>query len=196
MLFLAERVDRDDLGRAPRLRRFFAPPRRACAAAAGSGLRLGAARTSPARADAAGGAALFGSAGCSLTRGSSLKPNGTDGSVKPVIASNGTVSRSGLREKLRLTSKASWVTARSQNSCCRMIDISSGKRLLIAGGTTTPGRLGLEGDVEMMIAGKAGARRVGQHLAHDGAQRVLDEKVVADEVGRHEGGSRREVHGI
>src|SRR5271165_4511749 len=74
----------------------------------------------------------------SATRGSSLKPNGTDGSVKPVIESKGTVSRSGLREKLRLTSNPSWVTTRSQNSCCRMIDISSGKRCLTAGGTTTP----------------------------------------------------------
>ena len=62
-----------------------------------------------------------------------------DGSVKPVIESNGTVSRSGLREKLRLTSKASSLTTRSQNSCWRMIDISSGKRLLTAAGTTTPG---------------------------------------------------------
>ncbi len=41
----------------------------------------------------------------SAMRGSSLKPNGTEGSLKPVMASNGTVSRSGLREKLRLTSK-------------------------------------------------------------------------------------------
>src|SRR5271168_5551550 len=73
------------------------------------------------------------------TRGSSLKPNGTDGSEKPVIESNGTTNRSGLREKWRLTSKASWVTTRSQNSCCRMIDISSGKRVLTAAGATTPG---------------------------------------------------------
>src|SRR5271163_331462 len=72
-------------------------------------------------------------------RGSSLKPNGTDGSVKPVIESNGTTNRSALREKLRFTSNASWVTTRSQNSCWRMIDISSGKRLLTADGTTTPG---------------------------------------------------------
>ena len=75
----------------------------------------------------------------SETRGSSLNPNGTDGSVKPVIESNGTVNRSGLREKLRLTSNASSVTTRSQNSCWRMIDISSGKRCLTAGGATTPG---------------------------------------------------------
>src|SRR5271169_6085056 len=78
-------------------------------------------------------------AASSVARGSSLKPNGTDGSVKPVIESKGTINRSGLREKLRFTSNASWVTTRSQNSCWRMIDISSGKRLLTADGTTTPG---------------------------------------------------------
>ena len=81
----------------------------------------------------------FGRGASSLIRGSSLNPNGTDGSEKPVIASNGTVRRSGLREKLRLTSKASCVTTRSQNSCCRMIDISSGNRPFTAAGTTTPG---------------------------------------------------------
>ena len=63
-----------------------------------------------------GAAAAPGSAGVALaslaTRGSSLKPNGTDGSLKPVIESKGTVSRSGLREKLRLTSNASWVDRR------------------------------------------------------------------------------------
>ena len=85
--------------------------------------------------ESAGGASLA----VSGTRGSSLNPKGTEGSVNPVIESNGTINRSGLREKLRLTSNASWVTARSQNSCCRMIDISSGKRCLTAGGTTTPG---------------------------------------------------------
>ena len=68
-----------------------------------------------------------------------LEPERDEGSVKPVIESNGTTNRSGLREKFRLTSKASWVTARSQNSCWRMIDISSGKRCLTAGGATTPG---------------------------------------------------------
>ena len=46
-------------------------------------------------------------ADASDTRGSSLNPNGTDGSVNPVIESNGTVNRSGLREKFRLTSNAS-----------------------------------------------------------------------------------------
>src|SRR5271169_3018054 len=56
-------------------------------------------------------------AASSVARGSRLKPNGTDGSVKPVIESKGTTSRSGLREKLRLTSNASWVTTRPQNSC-------------------------------------------------------------------------------
>ena len=32
----------------------------------------------------------------------------------------------------------------------------------------------------MMLAGQARARRVGQHLAHDRAQRVLNEQIVAD----------------
>jgi len=36
---------------------------------------------------------------------------------------------------------------------------------------TTPGGLGLERDVEMMLARQAAARRVAKHLAHHGAQR-------------------------
>jgi hypothetical protein len=57
------------------------------------------------------GAGAF--AGSVAARGSSLKPKGTDGSLKPVMESNGIVSRSGLREKFRLTAKASFVTSRS-----------------------------------------------------------------------------------
>ena len=67
-----------------------------------------------------------------------------------------------------------------------MIDISSGKRCLTAGGATDARSLGLESDVEMVLAGEPVARRVGKDLAHHGAQRVLHQKVVADEIGRHE----------
>jgi hypothetical protein len=84
------------------------------AAAGASGLR------------AATRAGAGGLAGSVTARGSSLKPNGTDGSLNPVIESKGMVNRSGLREKLRLTEKASAPTSRSQNSCWRMIAISSG----------------------------------------------------------------------
>jgi hypothetical protein len=48
------------------------------------------------------------------------------------------------------------------------------------------GRLGLERDVEVMVADQPRARGVGEHSAHHGAQRVLHQKVVADEVGRHQ----------
>ena len=37
----------------------------------------------------------------------------------------------------------------------------------------------------MMVAGQAGARDLGQHLAHDAAQRLLGENVVADVVVGH-----------
>ena len=46
-------------------------------------------------------------------------------------------------------------------------------------------RLGLERDIEMVVADEPVARRVGKDLAHHGAQRVLHQKVVADEIGRH-----------
>ncbi len=48
------------------------------------------------------------------------------------------------------------------------------------------GRLGLERDVEMMVADEPGPRGVGKNLAYHGAQRVLHQEVVADEIGRHE----------
>ena len=38
----------------------------------------------------------------------------------------------------------------------------------------------------MMLADEPVARRVGKDLAHHGAKRVLHQKVVADEIGRHE----------
>ena len=47
-------------------------------------------------------------------------------------------------------------------------------------------RLGLERDIEMVLADEPVARRVGKDLAHHGAQSVLHQKVVADEIGRHE----------
>ena len=37
----------------------------------------------------------------------------------------------------------------------------------------------------MMVAGKAGARDFGQDLAHDAAQRLLGQNVVADVVVGH-----------
>ena len=43
-------------------------------------------------------------------------------------------------------------------------------------------RARVEGDEEMMVAGQAACGDVGEHLAHDAAQRVLGEQVVADEV--------------
>src|SRR5690606_37848470 len=54
-----------------------------------------------------------------------------------------------------------------------------------ARGYSYPRGPGGEGDVEMMVAGKTGASRLDQNLAHDAAQRLLDEHVVADEVFGH-----------
>ncbi len=39
----------------------------------------------------------------------------------------------------------------------------------------------------MMLAGQAAAGDVHQHAAHDRAQRLLGEKIVADVIDRHEG---------
>ena len=61
-----------------------------------------------------------------------------------------------------------------------------GKAALDRGRNDDPRRVGLERDVEVMVADEAGARSVGEHLAHHGAQRVLHQEVVANEVGRHE----------
>ena len=47
-----------------------------------------------------------------------------------------------------------------------------------------PGRAGIEGDEEMMIAGQAVLGGVGQNLFDDAAQRVLGQEIVADEI-RH-----------
>ena len=47
------------------------------------------------------------------------------------------------------------------------------------------GRAGQEGDEEVVVAGKAGACDLGQDLAHDAAQRLLGQNVVADVVVGH-----------
>ena len=46
-------------------------------------------------------------------------------------------------------------------------------------------RVGQEGDEEMVVARQAGARDLGQHLAHHPAKRVLGENVVAYVVVSH-----------
>ena len=45
------------------------------------------------------------------------------------------------------------------------------------------GRRGLEGDEEVVLALQAVAGDIGQNLAHDPPQSVLDEQVVTDQVG-------------
>ena len=62
-----------------------------------------------------------------------------------------------------------------------------GKPALDRGRNDDSWRLGLERDVEVMVSNQARARGVGEHLAHYGAQRVLHQKIVANEVGRHKG---------
>ena len=55
---------------------------------------------------------------------SNCRPNCTDGSKKPLIASNGMPSFSGMPPNDRPTSKPRSLTVRSQNWCCRMMVIS------------------------------------------------------------------------
>src|SRR6185437_6037430 len=50
---------------------------------------------------------------------------------------------------------------------------------------------GVERDVEVVLAGQTLLRRVGQHVAHDAAQRLLGEKIVADVVGHVTSSGRR-----
>src|SRR6185312_10571634 len=52
-------------------------------------------------------------------------------------------------------------------------------------GNAHAGRAGQEGDEKVVVAGKAGARDLGQNLAHDAAQSLLGQYVVADVVVGH-----------
>ena len=49
----------------------------------------------------------------------------------------------------------------------------------------TPGEIGAEGDVEMMLAGEPFTGRIPQNLAHHPLEGVLYEEIVADQVLRH-----------
>ncbi len=124
-------------------------------------------------------------AGSVAARGSSLKPNGTEGSLKPVMESNGIVSRSGLREKLRLTEKASLVDFEVPELVLQDDRHLVGIALQHRRRDDHARRLGLERDVEMMLARQAVARRVAKHLAHHRAQRFLNQQIVTDVVGGH-----------
>ena len=115
---------------------------------------------------------------------SNCRPNCTDGSKKPLIASNGTASFSGMPPNDRPTSKPRSFTLRSQNWCCRMMVISSGYCARSRSDMRTPSACGVEGDVEMMVARQAlFLGGVGEHVAHHAAQRLLGQKIVADMVG-------------
>ena len=100
-------------------------------------------------------------------------------------ASNGTTSFSGALPKERPTSNASSLTERSQNWCCRTMVISSGYFSPRRWESLTPGKPGLERDVEMMLAGQAVARRIRQHASHHAAKSVLRQKIVADVIRAH-----------
>ena len=70
--------------------------------------------------------------------------------------------------------------------CWRMIVISSGYCSRMRVDSRTPGRVGAEGHVEMMVAGQlALAGDVAEHPLDNAAERLLDEKIVADQVVRH-----------
>ena len=116
---------------------------------------------------------------------SNFRPNWTEGSKKPDTASKGTTSFSGELPKDSPTSKPCSLTCRSQNWCCRTMVISSGYFSASRVEILTPGMLGLEGDVEMVLARKPLARGVRQHPSHHRAQRILRQKVVADVIGGH-----------
>src|SRR6476620_5459068 len=72
---------------------------------------------------------------------SNCRVNCTDGSAKPLIASNGMTSRSATPPKERPTSNASSVTLRSQNWCCSTTVISSGYCARSRGDSCTPSAL-------------------------------------------------------
>ena len=110
----------------------------------------------------------------------------TAGSTKPVIAAKGMASCAGAWLKQRPTSKPSSRTFRSQKRFWMTIVISSGKLLGEVPGDVDAGRAGLEGDVEMMLAGQPPGRLdLAQHPADDRAQRLLHDLVIGNQtVGR------------
>ena len=65
-----------------------------------------------------------------------------------------------------------------------MMVICSGYCARSRSGMRTPSARGVEGDVEMMLARqRALLGGVGEHAAHDAAQRLLGQEIVADLVG-------------
>ena len=115
-----------------------------------------------------------------------LKPKvGTEGSLKPVIAANGMVSRSGLREKDRLTSKPIAIDRQIPELVLENDGHFVGIFLAHRRGDGHARRLRLEGNVEMMIAGQAVASRIAKHLANNRSQGFLNQKIVSNMIGRH-----------
>ena len=101
------------------------------------------------------------------------------------MARNGTCSRSGTPLKERPTSKAASVTVEIPELVLQD-DGHLGRILrLEAGGDAHARMLRVEGDEEVVLAGQAGLRHLGKHFAHEAAQGVLGEHVVADEVFGH-----------
>ena len=170
-VLLAEGIERDDGGLA--------------GLDAAEALRLPL-RLPPELPPAAGGAGSSAAAAAADSGGgSNFSPKLACGSTKPLMARNGTSRRSGTPLKERPTSKAASVTARSQNWCCRTTVISVGILRLEAGGDAHARMLGVEGDEEVVLAGHAGLRHLGKHLAHEAAQGVLGKHVVTDEIFGH-----------
>ena len=123
---------------------------------------------------------------------SNCRPNCTDGSKKPLIASNGTASFSGMPPNDRPTSKPVSLTLEIPE----LVLQDDGHLLGIL--RAQPVRhahavgVGVEGDVEMMVAGQALLGRFGEHAAHHAAQRLLGQEIVADLVGHGPSGNRQE----
>ena len=115
--------------------------------------------------------------------GSNCRPNCTEGSKKPLIASNGTVQL--LRDAVEGQADLEGVLGDAAGPRTGAAGRSSSPPDIAARSAAdrrTPRRAGVERDEEMMLARQAGLGDLGQHLADDAAQRVLGQEIVADEV--------------
>jgi histidine triad (HIT) family protein len=116
-----------------------------------------------------------------------LSAKSTAGSTKPVIAANGMTSRGRrLVEADRPTSKPSSLDLQVPEAVLDDDRHLVGKALGEMLGDVDARRAGLEGDVEMMLAGKPpGLLDLAQHPPDHRAQRLLDDLVIGNQaVGR------------
>ncbi len=116
---------------------------------------------------------------------SNFRPNSTEGSKKPVTASKGIDQH--LRVALKRKPDFESLLGDAEIPELMLEDDGHFVREFLAqlGREPHARRIGAEGDDEMVVAGQAVARRLGQHLAENGAQGVLHQEIVTDEISRH-----------